>query len=95
MINVIVTRSSIFRKLREAIDQRSTFLGDLIYCPLCFGTWISIALALVLDLELFGCIKVADWFLSAMALNTLIVPLTFLVWFCWTNTLVKPKHDGQ
>lgn len=92
-VNTIVTRSTIFRKLREWLDARSTFLGDLVYCPLCFGTWTGLLLAAVLDLRLFGGPAVVDWFFSALAATTLIVPFTYLVWFCWTNTLVKPKHD--
>ena len=46
-ITVIVTESLLFAPLREAVRKRSRYLGELVSCFLCFGTWVGLALALV------------------------------------------------
>jgi hypothetical protein len=46
-ITVIVTESLLFGPLRDAVRKRSHYLGELVSCHLCFGTWVGFALALV------------------------------------------------
>ena len=46
-ITVIVTESLLFRPLRERVRLRSHYLGELVSCFLCFGTWVGLALSLV------------------------------------------------
>ncbi len=46
-ITVIVTESLLFGPLRERIARRSRYLGELVSCFLCFGTWTGLALALL------------------------------------------------
>jgi hypothetical protein len=46
-ITVIVTESLLFAPLRERIARRSHYLGELVSCFLCFGTWTGLALALL------------------------------------------------
>ncbi|OLC58822.1 MAG: hypothetical protein AUH85_00010 [Chloroflexi bacterium 13_1_40CM_4_68_4] len=44
-ITTIVTESLLFKPVRERIAERSSYLGELVSCHLCFGTWVGIALA--------------------------------------------------
>ena len=46
-ITVIVTESLLFAPLREAVRRRSRYLGELVSCFLCFGTWVGLVLALI------------------------------------------------
>jgi uncharacterized protein DUF1360 len=46
-ITIIVVESALFRGLRNATKRRSRYLGELISCHLCFGTWVGFLLALV------------------------------------------------
>jgi hypothetical protein len=46
-ITIIVVESALFRGLRNATNRRSRYLGELISCHLCFGTWVGFLLALV------------------------------------------------
>ena len=41
---LIVTKSYLFRPLREYINKKNKNIGKLISCQLCFGWWASIAI---------------------------------------------------
>lgn len=43
----IVVESSLFHPVREAIGRRSTFFGQMITCPMCFGVWLGGGLTLL------------------------------------------------
>ena len=89
-VNIITTRGAIFRRLRVWLDGRSVFLGDLIHCPLCFGTWVGLALAAATDLWLFGLWGPLDWFLSGMAATSIIVSLSFIIYASMHRILIDP-----
>ena len=40
--SIIVTTSSIFDVVRNAISSKSDFLGELVNCPMCVGFWAGI-----------------------------------------------------
>ena len=44
-ITTIVTESLLFKPMRERVASRSTYLGELVSCHLCFGTWVGLFLA--------------------------------------------------
>lgn len=46
-ITVIVVESWLFRGFRDWSARRSRWLGELVRCDLCFGTWVGFLLALV------------------------------------------------
>lgn len=46
-ITTIVTESLLFKGFRRAVAARSRYLGELVSCQLCFGTWVGFLLALV------------------------------------------------
>jgi hypothetical protein len=46
-ITVIVVESWLFRSFRAWAARRSAWLGQLVRCDLCFGTWVSFLLAAV------------------------------------------------
>ena len=43
MIDLIITKSSIFKPFRVFIDSISGFFGELFQCPVCFSIWLSLA----------------------------------------------------
>lgn len=45
-ISIIITSSTIFKKFRNFVEQRSPFFGEGINCPLCMGFWAGIFLSL-------------------------------------------------
>lgn len=87
-VNIIVTRGAIFRKLRGWLDRRNQFLGDLVHCPLCFGTWTGLLLAWILGLRLFGGPVLVDWFFSGLAATCLIVPFSFIIYASMHRILI-------
>ena len=40
--NIIFVYGSIFSWLRNYIEDKSEFLGELISCPMCFGLWCGL-----------------------------------------------------
>lgn len=44
----IIVWGSIFESIREYIKIKSKFLGDLISCTLCTGTWVGFILSIFL-----------------------------------------------
>lgn len=45
-ISLTITRARIFKEIRESIDSRSEWLGDLIHCPYCTSHWVSLGFCL-------------------------------------------------
>jgi hypothetical protein len=45
-ITVILTESLLFEPVREYVRKRSRYLGELVGCHLCFGTWVGLGLSL-------------------------------------------------
>ncbi len=46
-VTVIVVESWLFRDCRAWIQRHSEWLGRLVTCDLCFGTWVGFFLAIV------------------------------------------------
>ena len=46
-ITIIVVESLLFRGFRQWAARRSRWLGELVRCDLCFGTWVGFLMALV------------------------------------------------
>lgn len=46
-ISFIVTVTSIFKPLREYLSKIHPKLEELIHCPICFGTWVSLIVVLI------------------------------------------------
>lgn len=46
-ITVIVTESLLFAPARRAVGARWRYLGKLVSCFLCFGTWVGLVMSLV------------------------------------------------
>lgn len=41
-ITLIITRSKIFKPLRELASSTGDFLGELFSCPMCMGVWVGL-----------------------------------------------------
>ena len=41
-ITMIITVSSLFLPIRSFIDSKSSYLGELINCPMCTGFWVGL-----------------------------------------------------
>jgi hypothetical protein len=46
-VTVIIVESWLFRGFRAWTQHRSDWLGRLVSCDLCFGTWVGLVLALI------------------------------------------------
>jgi hypothetical protein len=46
-ITIIVVESLLFRGVRREVQRRSSYLGELLSCHLCFGTWVGFLLSLI------------------------------------------------
>jgi len=46
-ITIIVVESLLFKGFRAYVAARSRYLGELVSCHLCFGTWVGFGLALL------------------------------------------------
>jgi hypothetical protein len=70
IVDLIVTKTKIFKPVRETIDQYSGFFGDLINCPICFGTWLSLAGTAVFLQPVFKTKwEIMDWGITWFFLN--------------------------
>lgn len=68
-VSMTLSKAKLFRGLREAVSQRSRWLGELIHCPYCVSHWISFLLVAVYRPCLTHCcIPVADYVVSAFAM---------------------------
>lgn len=54
MISLTVTSAKIFLPFRTFVKARSTWWGDLITCPYCFGHWVSAGLTLLFKPKLIN-----------------------------------------
>ena len=45
-VTQIVVESELFTPVRVAIGRRSSFFGQMVGCPMCFGVWLGAGLAL-------------------------------------------------
>lgn len=67
-ISFTVTETKIFQPLREWLNTKNNFLGDLFSCGYCFGHWITFALVAVYKPRLFQCWWLLDYFLTALVI---------------------------
>lgn len=40
---IVVTKSYIFKPVREFMSKKSDYLGELFACPMCMSLWIGLA----------------------------------------------------
>ena len=67
-----VTRSAIFAPMREAIEKRSEWFGELFSCQYCFSHWLSFAaVAVFRPLPVTSGNLIVDLIVSAFVLVTL------------------------
>jgi hypothetical protein len=66
-----VTETHLFKPLRERADKISYWLGALLSCGFCFGTWIAAALVAALRLNCFesACAKPVGYTLTACVVS--------------------------
>lgn len=55
----IIVNGSIFWKVREWIESKNEFLGDLVNCVMCTGFWIGVIFSFSVDINFFfaGCLS--------------------------------------
>ena len=70
-ITTIVTESLLFRPFRERVAQRSSYLGELVSCHLCFGTWVGFALAFLFPPRLISGVPVLSTLAESFAVSFL------------------------
>jgi hypothetical protein len=93
VIVVTVTRSSIFKPLREMADAKFPWLGDLVHCPYCFGHWTGMLLTLLFGVNIVGSGNwLLDTFASALCLTWLSVVAASVV-FRSASTILIPDDE--
>lgn len=70
-ISLTISKSKVFKGLREDIGRKSSWAGGLIECPYCTSHWVSFLVAGAYLPRPFPTYKVVDWFISSMAMVTL------------------------
>lgn len=69
-ISMTLSKGKIFDSLREWIDERSDFFGDLIHCPYCTSHWVAFGACLVFQPTLISCgFWILDVILTAFAVT--------------------------
>lgn len=53
-VAMTVSKSKIFRPMREKIDEASEFFGNLIGCPYCFAHWVAALFVIVTEVRIEG-----------------------------------------
>lgn len=67
-ISFTVTETKLFKSLREWLQKKSVFLGNLFSCGYCFGHWTAFALVAIYQPKLFECWWLMDYFLTALVI---------------------------
>ena len=68
-ITFILTTSSIFEPVRDFIEERSNFFGELVSCPMCSGFWVGLVVS-ALDFQNYNPIyagaitSLVSWFIA-------------------------------
>lgn len=67
LVTLIIVESELFREVRDWVDTHAPEkLRYLVHCHLCCGTWIGLALALVLPGPLVAVHPLLTWFLNGL-----------------------------
>jgi hypothetical protein len=67
-ISFTVTETKIFKSLREWLNKKSAFLGELFTCGYCFGHWVAFALVAIYKPKLFEVWWLLDYFFTALVI---------------------------
>jgi H+/Cl- antiporter ClcA len=80
-ISYTVTETKLFRPLREWLQRKNSFLGELISCGYCFGFWVALVITIIYRPRLFDLWWPLDYLLTA----TVIFWLGGIQWavMCW------------
>lgn len=54
VVSLTLTQAAIFEWLRDWVEDRSEFLGELFNCPYCMAHWIALAVMLIYQPMLIG-----------------------------------------
>ena len=85
-MSFIISEAVVFKSLREWVKQKNSFLGKLISCGLCVGTWISFFLeAVFLPNLFFG-------FLGYVVTSFVIGYISAI---CWVITFMLLDFSGK
>lgn len=68
----IVADAHIFSWFRAWIAKKSEFLGDLFSCGLCFGTWLTLFIQIIYQINLINIVPILDlvigwWIMSLVS----------------------------
>ncbi len=79
-IAITCTKTKISKPVRQWITKKSTWFGDLVSCPYCFGHWVSfVAVAAVRPVVTDSGVFLLDLFVSAMVVTGLSALLCGLI----------------
>ena len=67
-ISFVISEAKIFESLRAWVCRKNVFFGNLIHCPVCVGTWISLFLELIYQPNLFNKIILSDQILTGFVI---------------------------
>ncbi|MCP5006358.1 MAG: DUF1360 domain-containing protein [Planctomycetes bacterium] len=67
-ISFTVTETKIFKPLREWLERKNSFLGELFSCGYCFGHWVAFTLVAIYHPKLFEVWWLLDYFLTALVI---------------------------
>ncbi|MCU0289370.1 MAG: DUF1360 domain-containing protein [Acidobacteria bacterium] len=87
-ISFTVTETKIFKKLREWLKQKNTFLGELFSCGYCFGHWVAFVLVVIYKPKIIQSWWLLDYFLVALV----------MAWFSglqWASMCILIKKTGK
>jgi hypothetical protein len=71
-VTLIVNESTLFEPLREWADRLNPYLGELLRCPVCLGTWVG-------ALEATGAVAYAEISILAWPVITFAAMMTGLI----------------
>ncbi len=87
-ISFTVTKTKIFKPLREWTKKKNGFFGELVSCGYCFGHWVAFVIVAIFQSKLFDKWWIFDYFLTALI-------IAWLAAFQWALMCLLMEKAGK
>lgn len=85
-ISFFIAHSQLLEDLRERIQERSKFFGDLFSCCYCLSHWVAVIIVIIFSVRLFDC----GW-----AGMDIVLTILAVAWFAGLQSMAMSRLWGD